>query len=213
MSLEENIRNRAWLVARVRAEVVGPDPSGEPVVPSNPDKLPDCTWKEFRTPRKQQQDGEEALWQDSPLKRYGAGILYPAGSHLRETDTSSTEAPEEPAPVASPQNDKAVAGSDEAILSRGIADADDSEDYAVSLANAMSPSAIGLSFLADLSAETDGIALELANVTRTSSESLVEGSSATYRRSKVTVRDDKGRGKRKGSLASDTIADQRWHIS
>jgi ATP:corrinoid adenosyltransferase len=54
VSLQENMRNRAWLVARVRAEVVGPDPSGEPVVPPYMEKLPDCSWPEFRAPRKQQ---------------------------------------------------------------------------------------------------------------------------------------------------------------
>lgn len=192
MSLQENMRNRAWLVARVRAEVVGPDPSGEPVVPPCMEKLPDCSWPEFRAPRKQQ-NGEEILWQDSPLKRYGAGILYPAGSHLSETGTSSAGTQEEPPQVSNPQNDKAVAGADETVLSRGISNADDSEDYDVSLANATSPAAIGLSFLADVSAEADGIVLELVNICRVSSKDLLETSSARYRRSRVTVKDDKGR--------------------
>lgn len=192
MSLEENVSNRAWLVARVRAEVVGPDPSGEPIVPTNLDKLPDCDWPQFRTPRKQQ-NGEEVLWQDSPLKRYGAGILYPAGSHLGETESTSSATPAEPDPTVNPQNDKVVEGADETVLSRDISSADDSEDYDVSLANAMSPSAIGLSFLADLSAETDGIVVELANISRTSSEDLVETPSAMYRRCRVTVKNDKDR--------------------
>jgi hypothetical protein len=189
---EKNVLNRAWLVARIRAEVVGPDPSGEPVIPPRLDKLPDCTWPEFRTPRKQQ-NGEEILWQDSPLKRYGAGILYPAGSHLSETGTSIGGTQEEPDLVVCQQNDKAVEGADETVLSRDITSADDSEDYDVSLANAMSPSAIGLSFLADLSVEADGIVLELVNVSRTSPEDMCETPSATYRRSKVTVKDDNGR--------------------
>jgi hypothetical protein len=156
------------------------------------DKLPDCNWTEFRTPRKQQ-NGEEVLWQDSPLKRYGAGILYPAGSHLSETDSSSTGTQKEPDSDVSPQNDKLIEVADESVLSRDISNADDTEDYDVSLANAMSPSAIGLSFLADLSKETDGLIVELANVSRTSSEDLLETASAMYRRTRVTVKDDKGR--------------------
>lgn len=192
MTLEENVSNRAWLVARVRAEVVGPDPAGEPVVPVNVDQLPTCTWEEFRKPRKQI-NGEEVLWQDPPLKRFGAGILYPAGSHLVETGgetTASTDAPEQPTSI---QNDSAVAKADEKVLSRGISDADDSEDYDVSLANAMSPSAMGLSFLAALSIESKGLLVELTNVTRTSSSDVTEGPCARYKRAKINIRDDNGR--------------------
>lgn len=191
MGLEEHIKNREWLVGRIRAEVVGPDPSGEAVVPTGLAKLPDCTWPEFRKPRKQQ-NGEEVLWQDSPLKRYGAGILYPAGSRLTETG-SDAEVDEKPAPINELQQDKKREETDESFLSRSISSADDSEDYDVSLANAMSPSAIGLSFLADLSVMTAGIVVELANLSRTSPEDVQETSSAIYRRSKINVRDDKSR--------------------
>jgi hypothetical protein len=189
MSLEANISNRTWLVARIRAEVVGPDPSGEAIVPSGLAKLPDCTWPEFRKPRKQQ-NSEEVLWQDSPLKRYGAGILYPAGSRLTETGGTPL-ANEEPSQISEPQQDSFVEDADESFLARAISNADDSEDYDVSLANAMSPSAIGLSFLADLSTVTGNIVAELVNVSRTSSQGLLETASAVYRRAMVTVRDDK----------------------
>lgn len=193
MSLDENVSNRAWLVSRVRSEVVGPDPSGEPVVPVGVDNLPDCTWEEFRTPR-MQKNGEEVLWQDSPLKRFGAGILYPAGSSLGDTGTEDPPVGEELDQVDGSQIDKAVEFSDESLLARGISSSDESEDYDVTLANAMSPSAIGLSFLADLSAEAEGIVLELVNVSRGFSEDILETSSSTYRRSKVTIKDDKYKG-------------------
>lgn len=191
MSLEEHISNREWLVGRIRAEVVGPDPSGEAIVPTSVAKLPDCTWPEFQKPRKQQ-NGEEVLWQDSPLKRYGAGILYPAGSRLTETG-GAAEMDEEPPLINEPQQEITGEGADESFLSRDISNADDSEDYDVSLANAMSPSAIGLSFLADLSTMNDGIIVELVNVSRTSSKDLLETASGMYRRSMVSVMDDKGK--------------------
>jgi hypothetical protein len=191
MSSEEHISNREWLVGRIRAEVVGPDPSGEAIVPTGVAKLPDCTWPEFRKPRKQQ-NGEEILWQDSPLKRYGAGMLYPAGSRLTETG-GAAEVDKEPLLINESHQDNLGEGADESFLSRDISNADDSEDYDVSLANAMSPSAIGLSFLAALSTMNDGIIVELVNVSRAFSKDLVETASSMYRRSMVAVRDDKGK--------------------
>lgn len=190
MSLEEHISNREWLVGRIRAEVVGPDPSGEAIVPTGLTKLPDCTWAEFRKPRKQY-NGEEVLWQDSPLKRYGAGILYPAGCRLTETGGYAEE-DEGPPLINEPQQDSTGEGADDSLLSRAISNADDSEDYDVSLANAMSPSAVGLSFLADLSTMNEGIIVELVNVCRASSKDFLETASGMYRRTMVAVRDDKG---------------------
>lgn len=188
MSLEVNVTNRQWLVARLRAEVVGPDPSGEPVVPVGASKLPECTWQEFRTPRKQQ-NGEEVLWQDAPSRRYGAGILYPAGSRLTETGDDDTY--REAIPVdeldANNKTDDVATETTPAIAVNG-----DSEDYDVSLANAMSPSAIGLSFLADLSLLAGSILVELVNVTRISSHEIVETPAAMYRRCPASVRSDKG---------------------
>lgn len=191
MSLEENVTNRQWLVARLRAEVVGPDPSGEPVVPEGASKLPECTWQEFRTPRKQK-NGEEVLWQDAPLRRYGAGILYPAGCRLTETDDNGNY--RDPIPVDGVQLNSPKAADDvnDTISLPAITASDDSEDYDVSLANAMNPSAIGLSFLADLSLLTDSILIELVNVTRISSCELVETPAAMYRRCTVSVKSDKG---------------------
>tara|TARA_Y100001933_G_C19013991_1_gene570460 strand:+ start:7771 stop:11439 length:3669 start_codon:yes stop_codon:yes gene_type:complete len=190
MSLEDHVNNREWLMGRIRAEVVGPDPSGDAIIPVGVATLPDCTWPEFRKPRKQV-NGEEVLWQDSPLKRYGAGILYPAGSRLTETE-SGTGTEEGALLVDDPQQDHVVENADESFLSRDISNADETEDYDVSLANAMSPSAIGLSFLADLSKMNDDIIVELVNVGRTTSDKTLETASATYRRAPVSVRDDKG---------------------
>ena len=191
MSLEENVTNRQWLVARLRAEVVGPDPSGEPVITVGAGKLPRCNWQEFRTPRKQQ-NGEEVLWQDAPLRRFGAGILYPAGSRL--TETADDKMYKEATPIDELKQEilKAADRVNDATLLPAITGKDDSEDYDVSLANAMSPSAIGLSFLADLSLLTDSIQVELVNVTRTSSRELVETPAAMYRRCTVSVGNEKG---------------------
>ena len=89
--LERNLQNREWLIDRLRAEIVGPDPSGEPINIREKDTI-FFTWDQFRKP-KVQPNGEEILWQDPPIKRYGAGILFPQGvteqRHLAE-DADST---------------------------------------------------------------------------------------------------------------------------
>ena len=57
MSIARNTANRAWLVERLRAEIIGPDPSGQPF------ELPPggfLSWEAFRTAKKQT-NGEEIL--------------------------------------------------------------------------------------------------------------------------------------------------------
>ena len=80
MSLSEelkiNLESRNWLVARLRAEIVGPDPQGVPQKFPQGGAPRSITWEEFRKPRIQA-NGEEVVWQDPPAKRYGAGVLFP----------------------------------------------------------------------------------------------------------------------------------------
>ena len=149
MSLERNTANRAWLVARLRAEVIGPDPSGEPFgLPEN--RL--LTWEMFRAP-KRQINGEEILWQDAPIKRYGAGVLFPLGlteqgQLAAEAATAPDEQEEQP-----PGPDVRV---DEELEKRAVKKSDlskfddDTENFEISLTNEYRPAALGLSLLADL---------------------------------------------------------------
>ena len=74
--LSQNLANREIMLSRLRAEVVGPDPAGKPVTLVDKQAM---TWEEFRAAR-MQANGEEIVWQDPPIKRYGAGILFPLGS-------------------------------------------------------------------------------------------------------------------------------------
>ena len=92
MPLENNLKNRRDLLSRLRAEVVGPDPHGPPVIPTDGSGQATMSWDEFRKPRTQI-SGEEVLWQDPPTRRYGAGILYPAGypTETAQTDTAEPQ--------------------------------------------------------------------------------------------------------------------------
>jgi len=177
--LDKNLANREQMLARLRAEIVGPDPAGKPVSLADKQTM---TWEEYRVPR-MQSDGQEIVWQDPPTKRFGAGILFPVGA-TEEAVVNATEK-EEAVPVNSPDLAPPGQQSDEELAARERAasygaPADDAEEEDVTLANAFRPSAIGLSFLADLSAETDRIVIELVNVGRIGAERTIEHSCGTY---------------------------------
>ena len=159
MSIEENTANREWLVDRLRAEIIGPDPSGDPFEP--PEDRP-LRWEEFRAPKKQT-NGEEILWQDSPIKRYGAGVLFPRGlteqgKLAAEAGTGSDEEEGEPGPdvrAYEELNKKVTKKQDLSAFDDGLDNLD------VGLANEYRPAALGLSFLADLNSEVDGFEIEI----------------------------------------------------
>ena len=159
MSIARNTANRAWLVERLRAEIIGPDPSG------NPFELPPdgfLSWEAFRA-AKMQTNGEEILWQDAPIKRYGAGVLFPRGlteqgQLAAEADTASDDQDEEPGPdvrIDEALDRKAAKKPDLSALDDGA------ENLEVRLTNEYRPAALGLSVLADLDAEKDGFEIEI----------------------------------------------------
>lgn len=195
MTLRDNLNHRKWLVSRLRAEVVGPDPSGDPLVVQQGEKT-SFSWEEFRKP-KRQPNGEEILWQDPPIKRYGAGILYPIGV------TDQLEKAGETAEGDSPNG---MVGSEENIEEKLEAEvdknpkkvkvlADDSEEYEVTLANAFKPSAIGLSFVGDMDRELEGIRVEIASVGRLSADEVSNQPIGVYRRIPVWAGDIREGGK------------------
>ena len=178
MPLEENLKNRKWLLERLRAEVVGPDPAGEPVLPLDPSVLPKMTWVDFRKPTRQI-NGEEVLWQDPPGKRYGAGILYPSGVPQTEDSGVPEDVIDPPDEARIPGFDDKQLSENEKLMARENRYADDSEDYDVTLANAFHPSAIGLSFMADLEREPDGFRVEMVCVGRLGNDEITEQAAAT----------------------------------
>ena len=177
--LDQNLASREQMLARLRAEIVGPDPAGKSVSLADKQAM---TWEEYRIPR-MQANGEEIVWQDPPTKRFGAGILFPIGS-TEEVLVNATEG-EALVPVNSPELAPPGLQSDDELAARERAPsygapADDPEEEDVTLANAFRPSAIGISFMADLSTETTGLVVELVNVGRVGSARTVEHACGTY---------------------------------
>jgi hypothetical protein len=139
---EDHLRNRGFLLERLQREIIGPDPVADAVV-FNAEGRPRLSWEELRTPRIQA-DGQEVLVSETPLKRYGAGILYPAGiTQERAVDAESRSQSPSEEPAEADEHAKDVSPSDGA--------SDDEGDYDVNLANAFRPAAMALSFLVDLS--------------------------------------------------------------
>ncbi len=192
MTLKDNLSNRKWLASKLRAEIIGPDPAGAKL-DINLNTIPQrFTWEEFRAPKKQS-NGEEILWQDSPAKRYGAGILYPIGvveevEQVRvevDTDTNSKNEGPDLGNNIDQVNDKYE--SNEKNRTGGVDESLD--DYDVTLANSFKPSALGLSFLADFSIELSGFTVEIVSVGRVSNDEFEEIPAATYKKVKVFVGD------------------------
>lgn len=177
--LEKNLASREAMLRQLREEIVGPDPAGTPVTLVERQSM---SWEEFRVARRQA-NGEEIVWQDPPTKRFGAGILFPQGTDELLADRSPESGgdlppdskdllPEGGAPNAPELPATAVPSS-----ARSSEEGDDEE---VTLANAFRPSAIGISFLADLGREDRGICIELVNVGRVDSAKTLETSAAFY---------------------------------
>jgi len=193
MTLEEHLANRAWLVQKLRAEIVGPEPVGRGVsLPEGSQPLR-YTWAEFREP-KRQNDGEELLWQDAPTKRYGAGILYPLGISEAAEQTRSSPADDQLSEILLDVDDEAdekFAKQMEKTSDRAAAAIEDDEDFAVSLANAYRSSAMAVSFIADFGVESSGFCIQLINVVRETSHVVTEAACGFYRSVSALVGDDK----------------------
>lgn len=176
--LETSLANREQMLGRLRAEVVGPDPAGKPAPLAEKQEM---TWEEFRTARRQL-NGEEIVWQDPPTKRFGAGILFPQGTDelLVEAASDSGGAtppdPQELRPEGLEPEEFA-----EATERRGTSSNDEVEEEGITLANSFRPSAIGLSFLANLNDEPVGFSIQLVNVGRVGSDRTIEGPCGIYR--------------------------------
>lgn len=172
-TLEKNVENRRYMLERLRAEVVGPDPSG--LVRTDP--LPSTmTRDDFwdLLPFKQE-DGEEVLG-DAPTRRYGAAILHPRQVKSDESDdisgvdetesvlaAFSIDEDEDEIPQQLPKQTKRMMDS---VRKRSFQEPSD-DDSDVLTSRAFKPSAFGLSMVLVPENLRDGITILLASMLRT----------------------------------------------
>lgn len=169
-SLERNLHNRKWLVEKLRAEIIGPDPSGQPIN-INKDGTTTFSWSDWWLPKKQI-NGEEILWRDSPIKRYGAGILFPQGVtellQLAEEAESENEITDSEIQLKATNIDEEIERDVEKHSPARSAGTDEDDNFDVNLSNSYRPSAMGLSFLGVLPHhdQTIGVEIEAAQYKR-----------------------------------------------
>ena len=189
MAKLENLENRDWLAERLRAEVVGPDPAGEPIALEVNGQEKVLTWAQLYAPKKQV-NGEEIIWQDPPSKRYGAGILYPQMVTEEVELNATSESIENPDLIDASEKElsllKKLESQVERNQSRAVR-ADDSEELDVNLANSFKPSAIGISFMVDLEKEQQGIYVDLVSVHKVNRLEKKECAPAFYIKKEITV--------------------------
>ncbi len=194
MGKRENLENRDWLAERLRAEIVGPDPAGEPISFDIDGKERIFSWDQLRAPKKQL-NGEEIIWQDPPSKRFGAGILYPQMVTESVELNESNESIDLPEPPSAPDKELSLLKKLEAQVERNQQKsfkADDSEELDVNLANSFKPSAIGLSFMVDLSKENSGLNIDLLSVSKVNRTEKKEVIPAYYVKKEITVGGNEG---------------------
>ena len=194
MAKLENLENRDWLAERLRAEVVGPDPAGEPIEFESNGQERVISWEQLYAPKKQK-NGEEIIWQDPPSKRYGAGILYPKMVTEELELNAANESIEVPESIDASDKElsllKKLESQVERNQSRSVR-ADDSEELDVNLANSFKPSAIGISFMVDLEIEKHGISVDIVSIHKVNRSEKKECAPAFYLKKEITVGGKKG---------------------
>lgn len=147
MSISPHIENREKLVRFIRSEMMGP------CLPGN-DKL-DCSgeitiekWEDAGKPWVQKETGDEIIRRDTPVNRYGLGVLYPPQVPHEEAASTDNQEPEETAKSA--EDTVELKATEIKTVGRAENDASDSDDFDLSLTSTMQPSSMAISFLAEL---------------------------------------------------------------
>ena len=154
-----HIENREEIVQSLREELVGPMPAGE---------LKDFsgavifeTREDAYGPFRQAEGEDEVLQRDVPTKRYGIGVLYPAGMETMSGDETrmdeagvvgmTTLEEKEGSENGQPRDVEEISESTEKIKKalRGSKDDEGAHDLDLSLANAYRQSSLAISFLVE----------------------------------------------------------------
>lgn len=182
-------QGRDHVLNDLKRELVGPDPCGKEIDCSMPIVFSAENWTGIFGPWRQKDSGEEILCIEPPTRRYGIGVLYPIG--IQENDPRDDKAlissmdgiSDEPGGLneslpVSPEDvlSKSAKEDLEKIEKRpGIGqEFSKDDDIEFALTNVRNPSALGISFLAEIPkagimnvVTTFGLyeALEVASVT------------------------------------------------
>jgi hypothetical protein len=167
--MSQYVAGRHHIVEALREELLGPAPRGRELDTSKP--LVFATAAEARGPVCEMQGGQEILTLDSPISRYGVGVLYPGSSAVSvdeaalATDPHGALVPDVPVverepdhadveglSVLGPGTEKTLTEMSEELP---IPPGGNDDDFDLSTANSFRPSALAISFLVEMA--DDGI--------------------------------------------------------
>ena len=150
--------SRDWLINELKKEVIGPEPFGEELDTSSPLTIENDEFKYKRFIDKN--DNQEIMFFESPLQKYGTGILFPREllSNKQETEknndelneyTNSTNSEDDESDTKNSKNLDRISKRIQENLNKEHLLEDD-EEFDMSGGNSPRPSAMGISFYAQL---------------------------------------------------------------
>nr|WP_319492540.1 helicase-related protein [uncultured Desulfobacter sp.] len=142
-SESEHILNRERLTAFLKSEIMGPCTEGEDLECSGPISFE--KWEDAMKPWIQKNSHDEIIKRETPVNRYGIGVLYPpqvAHPEIQSSDVSEDQEMPEQGELSDSFDMKPI-GKPENVVS-------DADDFDLSLTNTLQPSSMGISFLAEL---------------------------------------------------------------
>lgn len=142
-----HIHNRDSIVRMLQRELVGPDPSGQPIALDDAQPLQVEYTRQCRT----QLNGQEILVQDCPTNRYGVGVLCPAAT-MQDTNRTDELEPGQVEGLSSPASEAITSDASatvEAMLDRDMSSrgpAETGDDLDLAGANTFRPSTMAITF-------------------------------------------------------------------
>ena len=163
-SMDSQNPSRKEMIRVLREEVMGPSTFGR-TLPADHFLVFEDT-EEFYGPHIQQGSGDEIIKGELPRRRYGVGVLFPAGSpdsvrteeEIDATEPADMEVgraadPDADEPPISEEAQKTIEKLKDKRSGGGATERDGAETE-ISLANQQRPSSMGISFLAELSPDS-----------------------------------------------------------
>jgi hypothetical protein len=141
-----HIENREKLVHFIRSEMIGPCLTGDKLDCSGEIKIE--KWEDAGRPRVQKENGDEIISKETPVNRYGIGVLYPRQVLHEETLSTDKEGPADLRENTGDDEEQKITE----IKSVGKLENEisDTDDFDLSLTSTLQPSSMAVSFLAEL---------------------------------------------------------------
>ena len=141
-----HIKNRDKLIQFIRSEMIGPCLTG--------DKL-DCSgeiqfekWEDANKPWVQKENGDEIIRKETPVNRYGIGVLYPP--QVAHDESAPSDNVESDGMIESTSSEGEIGIAEIKTVGKPENDISDTDDFDLSLTSTLQPSSMAVSFLAEL---------------------------------------------------------------